>query len=518
MPHNLATASEAPAFARRPAETLTPARFALAARLALAAALVLVIAGCVSRKPDSFDRDADDGPDVRRAQKSDAGKRSRKPKEILGVTPMQLNVWNSPSFQREFAESYIAVTDVEPTVTSAEQEILQKVLQQMQDGKLDEAATLIDENMTDASSPVFDFFLANIHFQNEAYDKAAEWYEKAVDPDGGHPKFRRAWKNLAMVHVRRENFEDALPALIKVVELGGGDALTYGLMGYAHSSVGNSIAAESAYRQAMLLDPKYRDWKMGLARSFFRQERYGEAAALTGYLLQEEPDDANLWKLQANAYLGLERPLDAAKNYEFVDQLGASTYETLTMLGDIYVNEELFSLSAAAYAKAFEMNPDAKPDRAIRAAKLMAGKGAMKQTDQLVSHIEELVGDRLTTDQRKDLFRLSARVAASQGEGEKRVEDLEQLVRLDPTDGGALILLGQTYAQMGQTDKAIHRYEQAAGIEGHEADALVRHAQLLVRQRDYKNALPLLRRAQQAEYRENVQEYLEQVEKAAASQ
>ena len=58
-------------------------------------------------------------------------------------------------------------------------------------------------------------------------------------------------------------------------------------------------------------------------------------------------------------------------------------------------------------------------------------------------------------------------------------------------------------------------FERAAGIEGFEADAKVRHAQLLVGQRRYAEALPLLRRAQAIQPRDNVQEYLEQVERAA---
>jgi hypothetical protein len=43
----------------------------------------------------------------------------------------------------------------------------------------------------------------------------------------------------------------------------------------------------------------------------------------------------------------------------------------------------------------------------------------------------------------------------------------------------------------------------------------VRHAQLLVRERRYDEALPLLRRAQTIKPRENIARYLEQVERVA---
>jgi len=88
---------------------------------------------------------------------------------------------------------------------------------------------------------------------------------------------------------------------------------------------------------------------------------------------------------------------------------------------------------------------------------------------------------------------------------------------LDPLDGEALILLGQNYARKGDAEKAVFYYERAASIESFEADAKIRHAQLLVGNGKYDEALPLLRRAQQLNPRDNIQKYLEQVERVAKS-
>ena len=92
---------------------------------------------------------------------------------------------------------------------------------------------------------------------------------------------------------------------------------------------------------------------------------------------------------------------------------------------------------------------------------------------------------------------------------------LEQIVQLDPLDGDALLLLGQHHRNAGDDAKAISYFEQAASLEAFEADAKVRHAQLLVSQARYVEAVPLLERAQLLDPRDNVQEYLDQVEKFA---
>ena len=101
--------------------------------------------------------------------------------------------------------------------------------------------------------------------------------------------------------------------------------------------------------------------------------------------------------------------------------------------------------------------------------------------------------------------------------GEEQVRILEEIVELDPLDGDALILLGRQAGRGGDVEQAVFYFERAANVEGFEADAKIRHGQLLVGQGRYQEALPLLRRAQQLAPRDNVQEYIEQVERFAQS-
>jgi len=222
-----------------------------------------------------------------------------------------------------------------------------------------------------------------------------------------------------------------------------------------------------------------------------------------------------VWLRQANAYIGLDRPLDAAENFELVDSLGRSTPDSLTMLADIYINEDLFDMAVDSYLRAMEMNGKGDGGRAIRAAKVLAARGAVDETRRLVEGVEKICGGLLDDESRKDLLRLRARMAVAEGASEEEARVLEELVKLDPLDGEALILLGQHSGRAGDAEKAIFYFERAASIEAFEPDAKVRHAQLLVGQGRYAEALPLLRRAQTLKPRDNVQEYLEQVERVA---
>jgi len=460
--------------------------------------------------------------------------------DVGRMTAVQLELWDSPAFQAEFTRSYLSETEIEPTITAPERERMQKVLVLLSDPVDSEASTeglsetqlqaraekndalraenqqkaiaLLEKNLGEATSAVFDFTLANLYLQGEELERALDHYGDAVRK---HPKFRRAWNNLGFTHVRLGNFREAAEAFTKVLELGGGSATTYGLLGFAYGNVSNHLSAESAYRMAILMDPATIDWKMGLARSLFEQQRYADAVALCDTLIVDEPERADLWMLQGNAYLGMQQPARAAENFELVDQLGGSTSASLNILGDIYINDSLFELAVDCYVRALEMDAESDVSRALRAAQVLTARGAYPETEALVTRIEELRGDRLQDAERKDLLRLRARMAVARGAGDEEAAILEQIVALDPLDGDALILLGQHAERSGDPEQAIFYFERAANLEEFEADAKVRHAQLLVGQKNYGQALPLLERAQAIKPRQAIADYLEQVKRLA---
>ena len=104
-------------------------------------------------------------------------------------------------------------------------------------------------------------------------------------------------------------------------------------------------------------------------------------------------------------------------------------------------------------------------------------------------------GETLNDETKKELLKLHARIAVAEGAGDDEARVLEQIVAMDPLDGEALILLGQHYGRSNDPEKAIFYYERAESIDKYEADAKVRHAQLLVQLSRYSEAIPLLKSA-----------------------
>lgn len=429
-----------------------------------------------------------------------------KPKPIRN-----LSVWDEELFQRQFLGSYGVNAEIEPRVTAVEREQMEKVMDIMsEEDDMEKAMKQLQKATKDSSSAIFDFTMGNLHFQQDEMDEALVWYGKAIEK---FPTFRRAYKNAGLIHVRNGDFGKALPFLTRTIELGGHTSIAYGLLGFAYGSLENHLCAESAYRQAILLDPDTLDWQLGLARSLFKQQKYGDAAGLCNTLIEKIPDNADFWLLQANAYLGLKQPMRAAENYEYVDAMGKATPESMTMLADIYVNESRWDMAADAYLRAYELDGGSQPSKALRAANILASRGALDQSKRMLGRVAEKKS-LLEQGNLKELLKLQARVAVAEGGGEDAVKILEEVVEVDPLDGEALILLAQHYGR-NVPEKAIFYYERAANIETYEAEAKLYHGQLLVNQSKYNDAIPLLRRAYELKPRADIEDYLKQVERIA---
>lgn len=487
------------------------------------------------------------------------------PAQGVEMLPAEAEYWNDPDFRRRFVESYIAETDLEPKPTSQQEvDLINQTLDLMRAENIDAALNAALEGREDETfSVLIDFLIANLYLntamnledpgdgaseadirayqerREQLLDDSANYYKIAVVK---FPKYRRAWRNLGLVHVRMQRFDEARKAFSQVIQLGGGDPDTYGLLGFAYTSLGQHLPAESAYRMANMLEPEERNWEMGLIRSFLLQKRYPEAVALTQKLLDQDPTDEQLWLFQANAYIGMDQIDKASKNYEILNGLGKSSIQSVTLLADIYTNKGLYDTAVVYYRQAIELaNTEESSEKLLtsllRSARVLSSRGepARPATKALIQTIETSFKDRINAEELKSLLMLKARLALADGEGDQEAEILEEVIKLDPLDGEAMVLLGQynfrkyrellgesteegdakAQAAMNHLDQATLYYERAANLQDDDvvADALVYHAQALVQSDRAAQAVPLLSRAQKLKYRESVQAYLEAVQR-----
>jgi len=427
-------------------------------------------------------------------------------------------IWQDPAFQRAFMGSYGVRSDIEPGISTVERADMEKIMLFMaadadQEKSVAKAKKLLVKNLGAASSAIFDFTLANLAFQDDDQEQALTYYKTAV---AKFPSFQRAWKNMGLIYVRQASYPQAVEALTRAIELGSIDGYSFGLLAYSLFSTEKHLSSESAYRQAMLLQPQSMDWKLGLLRCLYKQRKFEEVAAMCEELIVADPENNDFWLMRANAFLGMDKPLKAAEIYELLALEDRAAAPVLTVLGDIYINANKYEMAADAYIRAVAKSERVEPAKVVRNCEILLTRGAYRETTRLMEALQNVAREQIDNDVRKRILKLEARIAAHQGAAEEEHAGiLKKIVELDPLDGDALILLGQFYGRQDKTEDAVFCFERAAGIELFEADACLRHGQLLVKNGRYDEALVLLKRAVEIKPRDDIQRYIEQVERVA---
>lgn len=419
--------------------------------------------------------------------------------------------WSNPTFRKEMLGSFGVKADVEPLLEPDEQAVYDEVVP-MIGSEPEKARARLEEllglELSDQAEALFAFTLGNIHYNGGNDVEAARRFLQAVDK---FPSFLRAHKNLAIVFVKAGRHDRAIHHFGEAIRLGAFDGTVFGLLGTSFIMVERPIEAETAFRNAIMLAPTVREWKLGLVRALFGQERFKEAASLLDGMIAAAPEETSLWTLQASAHIGSKDFLAAAANYEILDAFGKATVEELNTLGDIYVNEGLLRAAVSAYLRAYDKNPQGI-DGPIRAAEVLVSRDGVDLARELLGRVRANAGDQVSPNDWLRMLRLDARIAFAEGEEDRAAEILEQVVELDPLDGSSLIDLGQYYGRTGEPEKAINKFEMAENLEASAANAFVRHGQLLVRLGRYDEAVPLLKRAQEIEPRDSVARFLEDLE------
>jgi len=400
------------------------------------------------------------------------------------------------------------VIERSPKITVEEREIIIQVQAFLPDN-VDSAIKLLETAITIESSAAMTLILGNLYFQNDELKRAKRLF---IEVGEKHPYYLLNQKTLAFLSVRMEDFDEAIKYLKRTISLGNSEGRTYGLLGYCLQLKEDYIAAEQALIKATLIEPEEKSWKGFLAQNYIYQERYKESNAVFQELLAIDPENPEFWLLQANGYIGLGNIDKAAANFEILKRMNKAPADSLLLLGDIYINRQMLDLAFDAYMASVIKDPEQKLDSPIRAVRSLINYGAHNEAADLIVKIKRLYRGRSTEDEDLTLLTMQSLIAIARGEGEKAKATLEEIIKRDPGHGRAMLILGNFYGREDNIERALELFDQASELDDFKAEALVMHAQLLARVKEYVEAAELLREAQEIEFKENVADFLKQVE------
>lgn len=447
-------------------------------------------------------------------------------------------LFRDPTFIKDFVGSYGILSDVEPRVTADEQTMLGSIRELFEASKFKEAEAAIQQfiketaNPTDRKkeptviSPAMIFVLGNLYFQADRTEDARKQFLEAIKR---FPRFRRAYTNLGYLYISKSQPDLALPMFQKAIELGESSSRVYGLIGYCHLLQKNALAAENAYRQAYLLNPSGRDWKLGLAQSLIAQEKYPEAASMIGTLIEENPNDKQLWLQQTNAYLAMDKKEAAAINLEILRVKSLADEGNLNLLGNLYMDRGQPQLALNAYLAAIDKASSLDVARALKSARILNDYGFPDKAEEFIRKIRSKLGDKIPETTLASLLLTELRVAQSKKQNDRVGALLAKLIELQPTNGEVLLELarhqdGQARDEEDEAKRASliqvarTNYQLAIRNQGVAYPANLGLGQMYVRERRYIEALPLLETALGLKKSETLEQYTNRVRRAADRQ
>lgn len=417
-------------------------------------------------------------------------------------------MWRDPGFQKSFNGSFAIRTEMEPSISSQEKELFDRVaaLLPQREG---EALTELMGALNPESSAAVDFTIGNLLFREGRTAEAEKHYLESVRK---FPGFMRAHKNLGMVAVREGHCQQALESFSKALELGGEEGVLYGLLGHCHAQMGSPVSAESSFRKAMIYEPANLQWREGLAMALLEQERYDEVIPLFDELIRLQPGESRYWLAQADAFIARGDYLRAASNYDLLSRLGLNASAGYANLGDIYLNEGLADLAVDAYRKSIAPDAVQWEQQALKIATRLLDVGKAQACEAWMAFVRERMPASAKSSLPGGFLAVEARLAGNRGEMQKAQELLERAVSLNPLDGEALLQLGDMRWSSGDRVRAMLAYEQAGKVSGFEAESLVRRAIAHVDEKRFGEAVRLLRQAQAIRPRPQVADYLDRLE------
>ena len=450
------------------------------------------------------------------------------------------SLFSTPEFRERFVGSYGFLPEVEPKVDQEEARFIAELAEILSASRFKDAEkrllAFIQErkNPVDAEAESKDvsaaliFTLGNLYYQNGRVSEAEKSYKIALKR---FPEYRRAHKNLALLYARSEQLEKAKPHLMKAIDLGDADHLSFGLLGHAMLAEEKALVAESAFRQAYLLNPDERDWKIGLVQALLLKEDWIQAASMMQTLIDESPDDATFWMQQANCFIQSGEVMRAAENYEVLRLKGLADESALNQLGDIYANQEEPLLALGAYLSAMRQSDEVKVARSLKAGQYLLQLGASREAARLMSELRERAAGKLSKNEQVSAFEIESDIVLVEKDLDEAGRLIAKALEVSPANGSARVKLGKIFVERAAAAdtpvkmdslKLEARTQFLIAADDRDRDVAYKanlgFAQLLVKDAQYMKALPRLEEAVRLKTgsKQSIEQYLRRVQRAAA--
>jgi tetratricopeptide (TPR) repeat protein len=331
------------------------------------------------------------------------------------------------------------------------------------------------------------YLTGHIYFALEQFGPAENAFEAALVV---LPDYVRVHEALGLLYLRIERYEEARVHLARAASLGLNTASLYGALGYVNHQTQNFWGAASAFQQALVMEHDNGNWQRGLLHALTETDQHQAGRALVEQMLQQEPDNPDLWVYRSHLSLLADRPALALASVETAIRLGDDSVANLQASAALHMQSGSIARAVELLTSAFGQGLEFQfVDQAL------AWLVQKDEWDDLETLLAAVGASResLTEPEQSRLLTREASLYRQGGEMQQATAALEQAVDLDPVNGEALTALARLYQDQDDYNRAELLFQRASAFDLYRENALLSLAQIAIDQENFARALELLR-------------------------
>jgi tetratricopeptide (TPR) repeat protein len=197
---------------------------------------------------------------------------------------------------------------------------------------------------------------------------------------------------------------------------------------------------------------------------------------------------------------------------EIASKLNLLRDDGLLLLGDLYANQHLLREAVEIYAQLADRVPEIGTGRLVVIARSLIQANDLDGAGAILERV-----DALDAAGQPEFMRLRASHFMARENWQKARQVLDDLLRLEPLDGDALLLLAACESRLGNSARAEFLLEQAIQVPEFAFRANVELANLALRQRRYGMGLTHLQKALNIERSSALLEHIERIKPLATT-
>lgn len=427
--------------------------------------------------------------------------------------PYSINSWKEPDFKKRFLGTYGVASGVQPELNVESYSLVEGVYSLMDTPEmairyLNQGLETMKTTGTEPSAGIF-FLRGNLYYERNELERATKDYIEAIKR---FPTYRKAYSNLGFTFMELNRPDDALPMLLKAMELGENESQTHGLIGFCYLNKELYASAANSFRNALTFDPRYEPWRMGLLNALVAMEQYAEALPMATELLYLHPQDPTHWRNLASLSMRAAAFDEAITYFEAAHELGGALFSSREQLSYLYFNQRLYKEAGDEVGKAIELATEkVELEKAVAFCSSLSSVGEYESVARLVASVRAR-GEALGVELDEwGMDMLLAGIEIDQDQWDSAETRLKRLIQERPESGAAALYLARVYVNKEAFARAAAYFEIAQSSGESRYNAFFEHGSMLLIQRRVDEAIQKLEQAYAINATPSLARYLEKL-------